>query len=544
MNSLLFKTERPQEDSEIREPIDRVTAVDVGTNSIHAIIVDVYSHEQFEVVDQIKEQVGFANEGRDLKRLDEAAILRGVAAMQKIKTLSIRRGVENFVAYATSAVREAENGGDFIQRVIDEVGIKILPIPGKKEARLIGIAVRQALALSDIPVLIMDIGGGSTEFIIANNKAVFFTESFKLGASRMYAQFVSSDPISTSEKTKLKNHFKKELEKLDVAIKRFKPHALVVTSGTLETVSTIIYKRKSLDSAAEMNGFSFSSSDLNVLYKEILKMNRMERAKVPGLEEKRLNNIIPGLILARSVTKKFRLDNIMFSAWALREGMVLEYIERHKSEHQEVPLYNDIRHKSIYELLRKCQWHEKHSVQVAKIALKLFDDLKETHRLSSKDRELLKFASLLHDIGYYISQRKHHKHALYLILNSDLKGFHPTEVDIMAHVARYHRRSTPKERHELYQRLDLDTKERINKLAGFLRVADGLDRSHFQNVKHICGSISGEEVVVQLQTEGDAALEMWGAKRKCELFESMFGKKLRIERVAVLPAADEVELVS
>ena len=543
MNSLLFKSPRSLTETEIREPIDRLTAVDVGTNSIHAIIVDVFSHEQFEVVDQFKEQVGFASEGEDLKRLSESAIQRGVSAMEKVKTLSNRRGIENFVAYATSAVREAENGGDFVQRVIDEVGIKILPIPGKKEARLIGLAVRQALALKDTPVLIMDIGGGSTEFIIANNKTVFFTESFKLGASRMYSKFVHSDPISESEKTKLKNHFKKELEKLDVPIKRFKPDALVVTSGTLETVSTIVYKRKLLDSAAEMNGFSYSYSDLSAVYKDVLKLNRDERSHVPGLEGKRLNNIIPGLTLARAVAKKFRLETITFSSWALREGMVLEYIERHKSEHKDVPMYRDLRHKSVYELLKKCQWHEKHSVQVAKLALKMFDDLRGAHGLTSNDRELLKFACLLHDIGYYISQRKHHKHALYLILNSDLKGFHPTEVDIIAHVARYHRRSTPKERHVLYQRLDSQTKERITKLSGFLRVADGLDRSHFQNVKGLSASISEDEFLLQLHSEGDAALETWGAKRKSELFEQMFGKKLRIERVALLPASDAVSLV-
>jgi exopolyphosphatase/guanosine-5'-triphosphate,3'-diphosphate pyrophosphatase len=173
------------------------------------------------------------------------------------------------------------------------------------------------------------------------------------------------------------------------------------------------------------------------------------------------------------------------------------------------------------------------------MALQLFDDLKDDLKLLEYDRELLEYAALMHDIGYYISHRKHHKHALYLIRNADLKGFREDEINLMAHVARYHRRSTPKKRHRRFSQLATNLQERIRKLAGILRVADGLDRSHYQNVKQleICKGTS--TVTLRITTESDPELEIWGAMRKRQLFEEITGKRLNIEPVVEPEATAE-----
>lgn len=537
MNKLLFDSSRLSSPDASVVPLKRMTAIDVGTNSIHAIIVDVLENETFEVVDRLKEQVGFGQNGLIDAELSEESIQRGLQAMMKVKTLSERRQSEVYVAYATSAVRETRNGGDFVQRVIDEVGIKIQAIPGKKEASLIGMAVQRALALKDEPVLIMDIGGGSTEFIIANRNTIFMATSFKIGASRLYGEEVRSDPLSSACKDRIKQRIHEELDEIDEFMQRYQPKSLVVCSGTLESITTLVSHRRVEEQEADLNGFTYSYSELNQLYKEVRAMNRKQRIALPGIEERRANNLLTGIILQRYTCKRFGLKKIIYSGYALREGMVIEYAHRHRRDAFRTAPYIDVRHKSVHELLRKCKWHEKHSVQVTRLALRLFDDTQHLHKMGRNDRELLKFASMLHDIGYYISRRKHHKHALYIILNADLKGFRPEEIEIIAHVARYHRRSIPKERHELYNRLEKNIQQRIRKLSGFLRVADGLDRSHFQNVIKLQAVKSQNGFNIQLVTESDAELEIWGAKRKSELLQELLGSEIVIERVLSLPGS-------
>jgi exopolyphosphatase/guanosine-5'-triphosphate,3'-diphosphate pyrophosphatase len=223
----------------------------------------------------------------------------------------------------------------------------------------------------------------------------------------------------------------------------------------------------------------------------------------------------------------FDIKSIRTSTDALREGIIISYIRKEMKTLKMSGEFPDPRRRSVYELLRKCSWHEKHSTHVAKLALQLFDALRNWHDLTDRERELLDYACLMHDIGYHISHHRHHKHALYLILNADLKGFTQEEIEIMAHVARYHRRSTPKKRHQLYAALSDYQKDRIKKLAGILRVADGLDRSHYQNVTKIDVEM-GEKLVMKIKTSDNPELEIWGAMRKRELMEWMFNKPLEI----------------
>jgi exopolyphosphatase/guanosine-5'-triphosphate,3'-diphosphate pyrophosphatase len=193
--------------------------------------------------------------------------------------------------------------------------------------------------------------------------------------------------------------------------------------------------------------------------------------------------------------------------------------------------FADPRRRSVFELLRKTNWHQDHSTQVAKLSLQIFDAISGELALLQEDRELLEYAAYLHDIGYYISHSKHHKHALYIIRNADLKGFREDEIQIMAHVARYHRRSTPKKRHKDYWKLHGSVKKRIKKLAGILRVADGLDRSHYQNVIEMEVIIEEDQLLLNIKTLDEPHLEIWGAMRKASLLEQVANKKLLIKRI-------------
>ncbi|MDR8390652.1 Ppx/GppA family phosphatase [Aliifodinibius sp. S!AR15-10] len=513
-------------------PTKRIAAIDLGTNSFHAVIVDIYPDGSFRTVDKLKEMVILAEKGLgDI--LSEDAMDRGLAALKKIKILCDNQGVEEILAYATSAIREARNGGEFIQRMIDEVQVKALAISGKIEAELIGHAVQHGISLDEKPVLMVDIGGGSVEFIIANNKEFFYSTSKKVGVARMAAQFVSTDPISKKEKKKLRNHFKQELSELFEAAEKHGIDTIIGSSGTMENIGQMIANRNSISTKMTLNELQFSSKSYKKFYKDFINRDHDDRLGEKGLDDKRVDIIAPGLVLLRLLTKKLNIQDIKISESALREGMILQYIKKEK-ESLNLDLLaaktvgRNPRRRSIFELVRKYRWHEDHSTHVTNMALQLFDELQEQLKLPDGDRELLEYAGYVHDIGYFISRRKHHKHTLYLIRHSDLRGFNNEEINIIANVARYHRRSTPASRHKYYDRQSSGVKERIRKLSGILRVADGLDRSHYQNVQKLEMEVKDGKTHFYITTESDPELEIWGAMRKRQLFEEITGRPLEI----------------
>ncbi len=520
-----FMTELPAHPT----PTKRIAAIDLGTNSFHAVMVDIYPDGSFRTIDKLKEMVILAETGMD-NHLSEAAMDRGVEALKRIKFLCDSHEVEQILAYATSAIREADNGGDFIQRTIDEVGIKARAISGKMEAELIGLAVRHSIALNQENVLMVDIGGGSVEFILGNREKFQYVTSLKLGVARMSAKFVKEDPISKEEKKTLKKHFEKELKELREVLQKHPVTTIIGSSGTMENIAAMIADRNSISASRSLNELVFSNTEFESFYKKFIKLNKKERAKEKALEEKRVDIINPGMVLLKYLIDEFHIEHVKISEAALRDGMILNFINAQKNQPGPEPVttFPDPRRKSVYELLRKCHWHKQHSMHVTKMALKLFDALNKDLELSAQDRELLEYAGLMHDIGYHISHRKHHKHALYLIRNSDLRGFREDEINLMANVARYHRRSTPHKRHPAYKELDKSLRKRVKKLSGILRVADGLDRSHYQNVRELEIIKEEEKILLRISTESDPELEIWGAMRKCSLFEKMTGKKLEI----------------
>jgi len=507
----------------------RIAALDLGTNSFHVMLVDIYPDGSFRTVDKLKEMVRLA-EGGMKNRLSDAAIERGMSALKKIKILCDSQNVERILAYATSAIREAKNGGIFIQRMIDEVQIKAHAISGSREAGLIGQSIQHAVSFDGQTVLMVDIGGGSVEFIIGNNEEVFYSTSKKIGAARMAAAYIEHDPITKEEKSKLRQHYESELQDLFAVLQNYEISTIVGASGTMENIADIIANRQSITASVTLNGLSYQAESFTDFYDHFMPLDREHRLKQKGLEEKRVDIITPGVELLHFLIDECGIEQVKISESALREGIVLDYInnERKNLNLQLLADYPDPRRRSVFELLRKCNWHEQHSKHVTKMALQLFDKLSDELELVETDRELLEYAGYLHDIGYHISHRKHHKHALYLIRHADLKGFTENEINMIANVARYHRRSTPAKRHKRYRKMDKNFQKRIKKLSALLRVADGLDRSHYQNVLQLDIEIGPDVINFYIETEADPELEIWGAMRKSHLFKKVTGRELRI----------------
>lgn len=511
------------------KPVKRIAAIDIGTNSFHAVIVDLYPDGSFYTIDKLKEMVLLAEKGFD-NRLSDGAFQRALDALHKIKTLCDHQGAEKILAYATSAIREAENGGEFIQKVIDDVGVKIVAIPGRVEAELIGLAVQHGVEMSNSPSLIMDVGGGSVEYIIANNEKFFHLSSKKLGVARMTARFVNNDPISDEEIQGLTTHFRTNLADVAQSFASNRASMMIGSSGTMENIALMIAYRKEKTPNLSVNELEFTAAEFFNLYDDVIGMDYNERAGLKGLDDKRVSLLPAGLVLVNYVLKTFGIKRVKISSQALREGIILRYLNQEMTYLQETEFIESPRRRSVLELVHKCNWHEQHSRHVAKLGLQLFDNFREEFGLEDVDRELLEYACYMHDIGYHISHRKHHKHALYIIRNSDLKGFKENEIEIMANVSRYHRRSTPKSRHKHYDKLPKAEKQRVKKLSAIMRIADGLDRSHYQNVQGMIIEKTADQVIIKIKTESDPQLEIWGAMRKNALFEEVTGRALKIQQ--------------
>lgn len=512
------------------KPVKRIAAIDLGTNSFHAVIVDIFPDGSFYTVDKLKEMVLLAEKGFG-ENLSEAAIERGLEALNKIKILAEHQKAEKILAFATSAIREAENGGVFIQRAIDEVGIKINAISGRLEAELIGLAVQHAIqmpAQESSPALIMDIGGGSVEFIIADKEKFHFLTSKKIGVARMTATFFNNDPITKEEALNLEKHFHNCLTDVAQAFASNRASILIGSSGTMENIGLMISYKNKRNPTLSINELDFTSEEFFQFYDKVIGMNAKQRSKLKGLDEKRISLLPAGLILVKYILKTFGIKEVKISSQALREGIILRYIKKELHDLRDREPSEDPRLRSVMELVHKCEWHEDHSKHVAKLSLKIFDELKNELQLEDMDRELLEYSAYMHDIGYHISHRKHHKHALYIIRNSELLGFKEWEVEVMANIARYHRRSTPKSRHPHFENLAKENQEKVNKLSAILRVADGLDRSHYQNVRKLDIEMSEGKIKLLIKTEADPHLEIWGAMRKKSLFEEVTGRELEV----------------
>jgi exopolyphosphatase/guanosine-5'-triphosphate,3'-diphosphate pyrophosphatase len=515
------------DESIVNKPVKRVTAIDLGTNSFHAVIVDIYSDGSFYTVDKLKEMVLLQDQGMG-DRLSDAAFRRGYDALKRIKTLSDHQNSERVLAYATSAIREAENGGEFIQKVIDDFGVKISAIPGRIEAELIGLAVQHGVTMPEAPSLIMDIGGGSVEFILADQEKMYHVSSKKMGVAKMTSRFVHNDPITKDEIAALEDHYRSQLTETAQSFAMHRGEILIGSSGTMENIALMVADHNKFSPSMSVNELRFTADEFYKLYEEVIVMKAEERSKLKGLDEKRIDLLPAGLVLMRYVLRTFGIKEVKISTQALREGIIIRYINQELKELNKNLSIEDPRHRSVMELVQKCKWHEMHSRHVAKICNELFDELKDDLSLTEADRELLTYAAYMHDIGYHISHRKHHKHALYLIRNADLKGFTEDEIEVMANVARYHRRSTPKSRHKHFDKLPKDQKKRVKKLSAIMRIADGLDRSHYQNVRSMNIIKTPEQIRIEIFTEEDPQLEIWGAMRKNLLLEEVTGKSVEI----------------
>ena len=511
----------------------KIAAVDAGTNSFHLIVVSADSDGNFEIIDREREVIRL-NEGNpdDIKIINAGAIEKAVAVLKSFKGIADSHGAPLRVV-ATSALRESLNRNEFINKVWNEAGVEIEVISGHEEARLIYLGIMQSVPIFKDRTLIVDIGGGSTEFLVGEKGKTLFSASVKLGAVRMMQKFFKDNQLSKESTDECRKWIRGELYNISETAKSIGYDYCVGSSGTIMAagmmVESLVKKRKTQN--VILNNYQFDSKSFGIVRDEVLKRKTEDKRKsIPGLDDKRADIIPAGILILDEIFKLFGLQKMTISSYALREGIIIDILNKEfKISHGTA--FHDIRKKSVNKLAGSFEYDHSHCKFVASLAVALFDQLKPLHLLEDRYREYLEDAALLHDIGYQISHTNHHQHSYYIIRNSELPGFNETEIVTIAHIARYHRKSHPKLSHNDFSSLPEKTQIIIRKLAAILRIADSLDRTHSKKIRNIRSKISENEVRLSFDVAAkeNADIELWDLSRRKGLFEEVYQKKIKVE---------------
>jgi exopolyphosphatase/guanosine-5'-triphosphate,3'-diphosphate pyrophosphatase len=507
----------------------RIAAIDIGTNSIHMIVVRVRPDLSFEVIDREKEMVRLGAGGLDGRSLTPTAMTAALQTLTKFRRLADSHKVDEIVAAATSAIREADNGGDFIAEVGKKTGIQIRVISGTEEARLIHMAAVYGVHIEGSPAVVVDIGGGSIEVTLGTASHLTHARSFKLGVIRLTERFVRTDPLAKGDERRMVKYINKEIgAHLDsVAERRFE--RVIGTSGTILSLGELALTESAPPDSVDLRNQRVPAKAIRRLRKRLSSVDLDVRLHMNGLDPRRADIIVAGAVLLDTVLRRLGADEITLCDLALREGLVLDFIHRNSAAIRKIERYPDVRRRSVVELGERCGYSPAHARHVAELAMAIFDQTRAVHKLGDREREWLEYGALLHDAGVHISYERHHRHSYYLIKNGELRGFDPQEIEIIALLARYHRQATPKKDHDGYGVLKGRLRRTVRTLAAMLRLAEGLDRSHAQVVTSLDVVPRGDEYLIRLKTGGDAELELWAAHRHAAPLEDVLRRPLRFE---------------
>ncbi|MEL6384586.1 MAG: Ppx/GppA phosphatase family protein [Cyanobacteria bacterium J06626_18] len=517
---------------------DRIlAAIDVGTNSIHMVIVKIKpTLPAFTIIDREKETVRLGNFAAD-GNLSKDAMERGIAALKRCRAIAESFKAEEILAVATSAVREARNGQAFLKQVEREVGLSINLIAGTEEARRIYLGVLSGMEFHHQPHAIIDIGGGSTELILGTGEPHRFLSSTKVGAVRLTARFVTTNPISDEEfgclQAFVRGRIEPTIEDLKSYLSPDETLRLVGTSGTAECLAILAAEERLGFVPEPLNGFQMSLQELRSWLDRLRRMSFKERLELPEMSARRAEIVVAGAVILQESMELLEVDSLTICERALREGVVVDWMLGNGLIEDRMQFQGSVRERSVWATAQKYQVIEQRSDRIAGFVQGLFDATQGIlHHWGKPERELLWAAAILHNCGHFISHSGHHKHSYYLIRHGELLGYTETELEVIANIARYHRKSYPKKKHEGFQNLTTKYhRQLVAEMSAMLRVAVALDRRSIGAIASVCHHYHPATKTLHLDLKpaspyDDCASELWNLDYKKQWFEELFGVQL------------------
>jgi exopolyphosphatase / guanosine-5'-triphosphate,3'-diphosphate pyrophosphatase len=506
----------------------KIAAIDIGTNSIHMVIVRVTDRQNFEVLVQEKEMVKlgvgvFAN-----KMLSDRAFNAGIETISRYVQLADEYGVEHIITAATSATREAKNGREFLDRLIQDIGLHPQMISGKEEARLIFLAVRKSIELQQQNAMVIDIGGGSTEVVIGNRDEVLFKSSLKLGVLRLLDLVGDQGPLNKSKQASLRKHIREVAHKTMEEARKVGFSKVIGTSGTIRAMGEAALEMKDVNIVNSINAEVVDIKDLEKIAEKLLSLPASKRSEVKGINENRVDAIHLGGLLLVELLKMAKAEEITLSDASLRDGLIIDYIEKNSLKLGELEEGKNIRERSCLLMAMKYETDIAEKKHVGELAMQLFDQLRNVHLMDDAARELLQNACLIYDVGVFVNFQDYHKHSAYLILNGRLRGFNNEERIMLSLLARYHRKGKPKKKHEVFGQMQEKERDLLRGLAGILRIAVGLDKTKNQWVERLTCEVQEDSLIIKIFGDATMDLEIWEAQRFSDVLAKFLKKDIEI----------------
>ena len=522
-----------------------VAAIDIGTNSIHLLVAAVDPElRSFSVVLTEKSATRLGERDPETGDLSPEAIERAFLTLRHCRELAASHGVDlgDILTAATSAVREAPNGREFLQSVQEQLGLEVDLISGPEEARLIYLGVLSGMAFGEQPHLILDIGGGSTELILADGRDARALTSTRVGAVRLQRDFVSEDPLSPKRRQFLRAFIQGSLEPAVLKVKeRLEPGEVPVMVGTSGTAMAVAAMAAAEDPRPplRMQGYRLSRERLDGLVARLLEMTPEQRRAHPALNERRAEIIVPGALVLQTAMAMLGARELVISERALREGLIVDWMLRKGLIVDRFAFQSSIRQRTVLHQVQRYGVDQTRAERVAGYAISLYSQTRGLlHHDDGSGRQLLWAAAMLHSCGQHINLSAYHKHSWYLIRHGDLLGYAESEHLMVAAIARYHRRSLPKKRHEAWQLIEAREQRRtVAELALLLRLAVALDRRPQATVAGIQVRPEGDHgLLIRLEpmtADADLSLERWSLQACAPVVREAVGVELRVAEPAL-----------
>jgi exopolyphosphatase/guanosine-5'-triphosphate,3'-diphosphate pyrophosphatase len=502
--------------------------IDIGSNAMRCQVAVVDHPKHYRVLEQERQPVRLGHDVFQTGKLNPQTIEAALKVLGDFKRVSDRFRVKAIRAVGTSALREASDGRAFIKRAA-RIGVPLEILSEQEEARLISLGIMSGLRFHLPLGLFLDIGGGSVELSVANTTNTFCLFSLPLGAVRLTEKYIANDPPRRKEVKQIQEFVQAQLKPV---VRRLQREKFTMAFGSAGTITALA------DTDTRVTGYVNRAGSLIVLRRQRLKglleilMNEpaAERAAMISGDPKRADIIVAGGLVLHEIMSEVGLDYLFVSHRGLRDGLMVDLLQRHYSESG--PWHPDAdRTESLDQVCQKYLYDASHAHHVSQLALNLFYQLQDLHQLPDKYSSVLNAAALLHDIGLFIAGPKHHKHSYYLIKSSGMKSFNKLDLELVANTARYHRKAHPSPKHLGFSQLSPANQDVVRKLSALLRVADALDFRREQRVEAVsCAVGKNKSLTITAIARANVSDEIGRALKKGKLIEEVFNLKLSFKR--------------
>jgi exopolyphosphatase/guanosine-5'-triphosphate,3'-diphosphate pyrophosphatase len=506
---------------------EHFAVVDVGSNAMRLQVAAVDHPKQYHVLEQERQSVRLGHGVFVTGKLDPKVAELALKVLGDFRALANRYKVKKIRAVATSALREARDGKTFVRRA-RSAGMPLEILSEADEARLISLGIMSGLRFHLPLGLFLDIGGGSVELAVANAGTLFCLFSLPLGAVRLTEAFLTTDPPRNRD---IKNLRCLVQEKLKPVVRRIEKEKFTMAFGSGGTITALAETDTLVGGESKSSSLAIlRRSRLKALLELLKDMPAVERASMISGDPRRADIIVAGGLVLHEIMAAASLDYLFVSRRGLRDGLMVDLLQRHYAD-TESWHPGAVRAESLEQVCQKYLYDRPHAEHVSQLALNLYYQLHDLHQMPDKYATVLHAAATLHDIGLFVAYPKHHKHSYYLIKSSGMNSYSKTDLDLIANVARYHRKAHPSQKHLGFSQLPPEQQQVVRKLSAILRVADGLDFTHDQTVTAVnCARRKSKQLVIAATSAANLNDHFERASRKASLMREVFNIDVTFEK--------------